>query len=84
MCLSSMASWASLTSQRPAFRASLMGSGTVPRAGGLGGRLGPGTDQAASAETITEIGENPDHFYINIHNDEYPAGAVRGQLEYVN
>ena len=44
--------WASLTSQRPALTASLMGSGIVPRAGGLGGRFGPATDQASSVITI--------------------------------
>lgn len=28
-----------------------------------------------------EIRNNPGGFYVNIHNEEFPAGAVRGQLE---
>lgn len=31
--------------------------------------------------TAVEILTNPEQFYINVHNAEYPAGAVRGQLE---
>jgi len=27
-----------------------------------------------------EIIRNPDDYYINVHNMEYPSGAVRGQL----
>lgn len=30
--------------------------------------------------TAFEILMNPEQFYINVHNAEYPAGAVRGQL----
>lgn len=28
-----------------------------------------------------ELRDNPGGFYVNIHNEPYPAGAVRGQLE---
>jgi hypothetical protein len=27
-----------------------------------------------------EIRENPENYYVNVHNGEYPNGAVRGQL----
>jgi hypothetical protein len=27
-----------------------------------------------------EIAENPSNYYLNVHNNLYPAGAVRGQL----
>lgn len=29
---------------------------------------------------VQEILANPSGFYVNIHNGEYPAGAIRGQL----
>jgi hypothetical protein len=34
----------------------------------------------ASPTLIADIIENSDRYYVNVHNDEYPAGAVRGQL----
>ena len=33
-----------------------------------------------SAELIKEIRKNPENYYVNVHNADFPAGAVRGQL----
>ena len=30
--------------------------------------------------TVAEILANPQDYYVNVHNAEYPGGAVRGQL----
>lgn len=47
----------------------------APGAGGSDGCVDAG------AGLRREIGTNPAGFYFNIHNEEYPAGAIRGQLE---
>ncbi|MBD8869569.1 CHRD domain-containing protein [Nocardioides donggukensis] len=31
-------------------------------------------------QTVAEILANPADYYVNVHNAEYPGGAVRGQL----
>ena len=31
-------------------------------------------------EEAKDIVQNPDEYYVNVHNAEYPGGAVRGQL----
>lgn len=36
---------------------------------------------ADQAELSARIAENPAGFYVNVHNEEYPEGAVRGQLQ---
>ena len=32
-------------------------------------------------QTVAEILANPQNYYVNVHNGEYPGGAIRGQLE---
>ena len=31
-------------------------------------------------QLIADILENPENYYFNVHNTEYPGGAIRGQL----
>ncbi len=31
-------------------------------------------------QTVQEILNNPENYYVNVHNAEYPGGAIRGQL----
>jgi len=35
---------------------------------------------SAGADLIKDIRQNPGNFYINVHNADFPDGAVRGQL----
>ena len=35
---------------------------------------------SASADLIKDIRQNPGNFYVNVHNADFPDGAVRGQL----
>jgi hypothetical protein len=34
----------------------------------------------ADRKTLRDIGKRPGEFYLNVVNDEFPIGAVRGQL----
>ena len=34
----------------------------------------------ADGQTVAEILENPEDYYVNVHTSRYPGGAVRGQL----
>lgn len=34
----------------------------------------------ADEETIRSISDSPSDYYVNVHNEEFGAGAVRGQL----
>lgn len=35
----------------------------------------------ASAATVQSIIDNPEGFYVNVHNAAFAAGAIRGQLQ---
>jgi hypothetical protein len=34
----------------------------------------------ADPALVSGLQENPDEYYVNVHNEEYPEGAIRGQL----
>jgi hypothetical protein len=37
---------------------------------------------AVDPSLLKEILKNPEDFYVNVHNAEYPGGAIRGQLSH--
>lgn len=46
------------------------------------GEVGPGTTpKFPTGETVVAILANPEDYYVNVHNAEYPGGAIRGQLQ---
>lgn len=54
-------------------------------AGGVVQPLTPPSDGTSSgcvvnAELAAALAADPSAFYVNVHNGEFPAGAVRGQL----
>jgi hypothetical protein len=40
-----------------------------------------GTIMNVDKETMKALRQNPGNYYVNVHNTNYPAGAVRGQLQ---
>jgi len=44
--------------------------------------MSSGVIRNVSKELIKELRKNPENYYINVHNQEYPAGALRGQLSH--
>ncbi len=47
------------------------------------GEVGPGTTpKFPTGETVAAILADPESYYVNVHNTDYPGGAIRGQLAY--
>lgn len=34
----------------------------------------------STADLVKDIARNSDDYYVNVHNEEFPGGAIRGQL----
>src|SRR6185436_3088969 len=54
---------------------------------GLGGQFVNGTMTgtfAVGAAVAQRMLQNPNNFYVNVHTQQFPGGAVRGQLSYVS
>lgn len=50
-------------------------------AAGTQGPLTGCTTAPLGKALLTDILQNPSGYYLNLHNADFPAGAVRGQLE---
>ncbi len=37
---------------------------------------------SADPELVADIAANPSEYYVNVHNQPFPDGAIRGQLHY--
>ena len=62
-------------------------TGVAGQSGGVVVPLSPAPTEGSSKncvsadpELIKKIRQNPENYYVNVHNAEFPNGAVRGQL----
>ncbi len=68
--------------EAPATAAGLVVVGLYP----IAPNTGPDTDGtiegcvSADRSLILDIIQNPEDYYVNLHNAEFPAGSIRGQL----
>jgi hypothetical protein len=60
--------------------------GDITASGGVVVALSAPTGGTASgcrfvdSEEVAEILADPDEYYVNVHSEDFPAGAIRGQL----
>lgn len=56
------------------------GSVVVPLDPAPTGGSSSGCVSGVDTTLIRNIGQNPEQYYVNVHNEEFPDGAIRGQL----
>ncbi|MGH2750156.1 MAG: CHRD domain-containing protein [Actinomycetota bacterium] len=44
------------------------------------GNSARGCEEDVDEALIRDIAENPEEYYVNVHNSDFPGGAIRGQL----